>query len=305
MLTTDRAPVRGPGLDAFTFPDDQALLVVGDVHGQNTALRGLLAGLGRMPTPGLRRTLVFLGDLIDRGPDSPGCLHTALFDAATLAEADEIVCLPGNHELCLADAIDLARGAERADLCAEDALVWLQNGGMEVLDQAFAAKGRALPADMLDAIAGLAEMLPAPGHSDFAAMIRTWPSHVRLGDALCVHAGLAPRRPQAVTLDLPQHGHRYTDRHWAWIRDPFLAWQEGWPVDGPRADGPGSLVLHGHTIPRGVAPRALEHGDDVRNIFCRMQTHARICLDGGAARGVGVAGALVTAAGVRLAHHPA
>jgi len=43
--------------------------VVGDIHGRCAQLHGLLEMLPRQSTD----TLVFLGDLIDRGPDVPGC----------------------------------------------------------------------------------------------------------------------------------------------------------------------------------------------------------------------------------------
>ena len=47
--------------------------IIGDVHGELAALERLLARLGADPARGhVERPLVFVGDLIDRGPDSPG-----------------------------------------------------------------------------------------------------------------------------------------------------------------------------------------------------------------------------------------
>ena len=60
------APWRGHGAAA---PDRQ-LLVIGDVHGRAGALERMLGHLAALPARGGGRDLVFLGDLIDRGPGS-------------------------------------------------------------------------------------------------------------------------------------------------------------------------------------------------------------------------------------------
>lgn len=79
----------------FSGPID----VIGDVHGEIDALRSLEFFLGYRPDgshPGNRR-LVFVGDLCDRGPDSPAVIrHVAARVAVGLAQ-----CVLGNHELNL------------------------------------------------------------------------------------------------------------------------------------------------------------------------------------------------------------
>jgi len=311
VLYTNRLPVAGPGLANFSFPEDQALLVVGDAHGQNDALRDLLALFGRMPTMGKRRTLVFLGDLIDRGPDSLGCMNTALNDAQELAGVDEVVYLPGNHELMLADALAEAnKGSDhlRGGSVAE---CWGYNGGMAFMVEAFNAAGLDMPKDPAEMMLTFAEMLPHPGHASAEEMFRAWPSHFKMGDVLCVHAGITPKKPHAYTLDLTHKDHfpenrladaSKHDRHWAWIRDKFLAWQGGWPTCGTR-DADGVLVLHGHTVPPKCR-NGMEHGGDVEAVFSRIDTNARLCLDGGAARDIGVAGAVIAENAVRVCFAP-
>ena len=74
-----------------------SLDVVGDVHGERDALQALLAQLG-YDADGYHpqgRTLVFLGDLCDRGPDSVG----VILQVQRMAEAGRAVCVLGNHEL--------------------------------------------------------------------------------------------------------------------------------------------------------------------------------------------------------------
>ena len=71
---------------------------VGDVHGNLNALRGLSDVLTRIQ---VQRT-IFLGDYINKGPDSAGVLQALLL----YAEAGWATLLRGNHESTLLDAID-------------------------------------------------------------------------------------------------------------------------------------------------------------------------------------------------------
>jgi hypothetical protein len=86
---------------AFDGPID----VVGDIHGEIDALDALLEVLGYRPdgTHRASRRLVFIGDLCDRGPDSPEVVHRV----AELVRAGVAQCLLGNHEL------NVLRGARK------------------------------------------------------------------------------------------------------------------------------------------------------------------------------------------------
>ncbi|WP_329199120.1 MULTISPECIES: polynucleotide kinase-phosphatase [unclassified Streptomyces] len=69
--------------------------IIGDVHGCSSELETLLAKLGY--TDGLHpegRTAVFVGDLVDRGPDSPGVLRRVM----GMVASGNALCVPGNHE---------------------------------------------------------------------------------------------------------------------------------------------------------------------------------------------------------------
>lgn len=86
---------------AFDGPID----VVGDVHGEIDALEDLLRALGyrgRGDHPGARR-LVFIGDLCDRGPDSPAVIRRV----REMVDAGTAQCLLGNHE------VNVLRGARK------------------------------------------------------------------------------------------------------------------------------------------------------------------------------------------------
>jgi len=73
--------------------------IVGDVHGELAALNDLLArlGYGADGSHPDRRHLVFVGDLGDRGPDSPGVIH----HVAGMVQSGRAQCVLGNHELSL------------------------------------------------------------------------------------------------------------------------------------------------------------------------------------------------------------
>ncbi|WP_328779937.1 polynucleotide kinase-phosphatase [Streptomyces canus] len=69
--------------------------IVGDIHGCASELDSLLGKLGY--TDGVHpegRTAVFVGDLVDRGPDSPGVLRRVM----SMVKSGNALCVPGNHE---------------------------------------------------------------------------------------------------------------------------------------------------------------------------------------------------------------
>ncbi|MYW45069.1 polynucleotide kinase-phosphatase [Streptomyces sp. SID161] len=69
--------------------------IVGDIHGCSAELEALLAKLGY--AEGVHpegRTAVFVGDLVDRGPDSPGVLRRVM----SMVKSGSALCVPGNHE---------------------------------------------------------------------------------------------------------------------------------------------------------------------------------------------------------------
>ncbi|MFG2775356.1 polynucleotide kinase-phosphatase [Streptomyces sp. NPDC048350] len=69
--------------------------IIGDIHGCRSELETLLARLGYVDGHHPEgRTAVFVGDLVDRGPDSPGVLRRVM----GMVAAGDALCVPGNHE---------------------------------------------------------------------------------------------------------------------------------------------------------------------------------------------------------------
>jgi serine/threonine protein phosphatase 1 len=92
------------------------LLAIGDVHGCLTALDTLLGFVRPRPTD----QLVFLGDYVDRGPDSKGVLGRLI----ELRRSRDVVCLRGNHEIMMLGA----------RLGWDDYRFWAACGGAEAME---------------------------------------------------------------------------------------------------------------------------------------------------------------------------
>lgn len=155
---------------------------IGDIHGCLDLLVDLLARIDREAGPEPCR-LVFLGDYVDRGPDSAGVL-AALRARQAGAERGRVVCLQGNHEDMLLRACRRPEAVEH----------WLRNGGRETLASFGVRRAENLPGDVL-------------------AWIGRCPTVYEDEQRCYVHAGLNPAYDRASQRDV--------DR--LWIRDEFLA----------------------------------------------------------------------------------
>jgi serine/threonine protein phosphatase 1 len=146
--------------------------VVGDIHGRCAQLHSLLEML---PRDEKSDTLVFLGDLIDRGPDIPGVV-AHVFNLCR-QNSERVICLRGNHEQMLLDFLD------------DESLIWIEQptGG----DHTFAQYTQTLlvirnEADFAKARESLANKIPA----EQVEFFRRLPSYHEDDYALYVHAGL-------------------------------------------------------------------------------------------------------------------
>lgn len=149
------------------------LAIVGDVHGELEALDRLLARLASLATERGPRTLVFVGDLVDRGPDSVGVVRRV---AALLAEGRAVATL-GNHEL------NILLGDRKEG-----------NGWFF---------GHADHAQLAGAEVPFASAQASPGERDeVLAVLRSLPLVLERADVRVVHAGYSP----ATVARLPVEG---------------------------------------------------------------------------------------------------
>jgi serine/threonine protein phosphatase 1 len=120
------------------FESEQSMLTyaIGDIHGCADHLHQLLADIEEH-CGGIPRKLVFLGDYIDRGPNSAGVIER--LRTLQASEPHDVVCLKGNHE-------DLMLGAYHVP---GQRLNWLMNGGNKAL-RSFGIDGpEDLPSDVV------------------------------------------------------------------------------------------------------------------------------------------------------------
>jgi serine/threonine protein phosphatase 1 len=83
------------------------LIGIGDIHGHRDKLDDLLEQV----QPAGEDLLVFLGDYIDRGPDSPGVLERLI---SLHQELPKTIFLRGNHEQMLLDCLFYKRCSDRS-----------------------------------------------------------------------------------------------------------------------------------------------------------------------------------------------
>lgn len=191
---------------------------IGDIHGRKDLLDEMIALIEHdmAATPSRENFVVFLGDLIDRGPDSAAVVErvrTYRPDNAT------VVVLGGNHEEVLLDIL----GGKTSLI--ED---WLRYGGAECVES-YGIDPRSMARMSAEhSLRLLQETIPAE-HSDFLAQLG---DTFRFGDYLFVHAGIRPGIP----LD------EQSPRDLRWIREPFLS-------DLGDHD---MIVVHGHTVVNAV-----------------------------------------------------
>jgi serine/threonine protein phosphatase 1 len=199
-------------------PKGHRAYVIGDVHGCIDLLDRLLSLIETdiAEQPARKVSIVFLGDLIDRGPGSAQVIERLRTYSPPRSAVHFVI---GNHEEVMLRVLD-------GDLNLLNS--WLRFGGAETLqsyglDPAELAK---TPKESL--VERLRESIPAE-HCEF---LGEFADSISFGDYLFVHAGI---RPGVALSDQSQEDLR-------WIREPFLQ---------DESDH-GAVVVHGHTITNEV-----------------------------------------------------
>ncbi|HJX91137.1 MAG TPA: metallophosphoesterase family protein [Pyrinomonadaceae bacterium] len=165
--------------------------VVGDVHGRCAQLLNLL---DMLPRDAESDTLIFLGDLIDRGADAPGCVEHVL--KMSHENPEHVICLRGNHEQMLMDFLD---GTSN---------MWLTpvTGGERTFEQYTGLHVRVdSEKDLEDMRHALEDSMP-PRHLDFMQSTRYYHEDEY---AIYVHAG----------LDEGKHPSESSAMSLLWMRD--------------------------------------------------------------------------------------
>lgn len=203
----------GSAAPAPRYPMPEAttrLVAIGDVHGRADLLSVMFRRLDALAADGgAPVTEIYLGDYIDRGPESKSVLH--LLRERALSRSN-IVTLIGNHEELLVRAL-------ADDVTFEQ---WLSVGGRATL-ASYCPGELLLQADTSTARQAFAAAFP-PAHLAFLSTLK---ASYTYGGFFFTHAGVRPGVP--LSEQNPQDLR--------WIREPFLSFGGDF----------GAIVVHGHT----------------------------------------------------------
>jgi len=164
-----------------------SIFVIGDIHGCSGELRHLVDGLPLRPGD----EIVFLGDYIDRGPDSSGVVSFLIELKKSLKE-NKLVFLKGNHEDMLLSYLDLS---------GRHGKMFLLNGGRATVQSYGVIADNPSP-----------NQLQAAMPSAHLAFYQALENYYLTGSYLCVHAGIHPDKSL----------REQSDEDLLWIRDLFL-----------------------------------------------------------------------------------
>lgn len=132
-------------------------IVIGDVHGHYNGLMGLLEAI----SPSAGDEVYFIGDLIDRGPQS--------YQVVDFVKKNAYPCILGNHEQMLLDVVS------GDSMAAHVQQSWLYSGGYATISS---YPDSTIPQDHIE-------------------WMQSLPTFLDLGDYWLVHAGIDPRIPLA------------------------------------------------------------------------------------------------------------
>lgn len=212
-LFRSRTQVAAPAVPAV--PDGTVVWAVGDIHGRLDLLQPLVDAIVADPRDraATRRVVVFLGDYIDRGPDSRGVLQ--LLAGLAADQGVEWRFLKGNHEQAMLGFLDDPSAGPK----------WCEYGG----DNALRSFGLRVPdlAHRTEAWARVAADLRHKLTAQEAAFLENLELSFTVGDYFFSHAGARP----GVALDRQSPGDLM------WIRQPFLDSRTAFE----------QVVVHGHT----------------------------------------------------------
>lgn len=166
---------------------DQSLVAIGDIHGCPRSLAAMLEQL----EPYNNRKMVFVGDYIDRGPDSKAVVDLLL----DYNRDHDCIFLRGNHEQMLLDSISEGEMS-----------LWLMNGGRTTIDSYGGSDGTgfSLPEEHLK-------------------FYENTQMYYETANYFFVHAGLSPARTIADSINDEEQVFEFL-----WERSHLSAYETAW-----------------------------------------------------------------------------
>jgi serine/threonine protein phosphatase 1 len=193
-------------------PAGQRVYAIGDIHGRLDLFDALIAAVEADDAEAIkaRTTVVLLGDLVDRGPDSAGVIARA----REWKERRRLRVLAGNHEEMFLLSF------QKKDVLRH----FLRFGGKETLESYGIAANPKNKKELETLQEAMHDRVP-PEDLEF---IREMEERIVIGDYAFVHAGIVPE----IALD------KQKGADLRWIREPFLSSEQRHS----------HVIVHGHTI---------------------------------------------------------
>lgn len=227
-------------VDNARVPSGDRIYAIGDIHGRVDLLERLHAKIARdaqTAAPGTRKTIIYLGDYVDRGLNTKELLDY-LLDNPLPGFAP--VYLKGNHDEYFANFLE----------SSADGVPWLKYGGDATVYSYGVRIAEDVPPELrLDHVRDrLLETVPQRHMAFLTHLKLAW----TVGDFLFVHAGVRPDRPwdQQLSEDL------------LWIREEFLESDREF----------GKIVVHGHSVSSAPDVRENRIGIDTGACFSNVLT---------------------------------
>jgi serine/threonine protein phosphatase 1 len=194
------------------IPDGVRIYAIGDIHGRVDLLDQVLTRIDvHLASDPIHQPIqVFLGDYVDRGPDSRSVLDRLINRSRNHAT----VFLKGNHEVFFTDFLN--------DPVILDE--WRKYGGLETLMSYGLMPSTMTSINQHEELAAELERVLPPSHRDFLLALKTF---YVCGDYYFVHAGIRP----GIALNLQREDDLL------WIRNEFLRHEEHFD----------KIIVHGHT----------------------------------------------------------
>ncbi|HWV59184.1 MAG TPA: metallophosphoesterase family protein [Sphingopyxis sp.] len=214
MLWKRKTKSVPPARGGHAIPEGQRVYAIGDIHGRDDLFAQMIdtirADNAKRDPAGV--TLILLGDLVDRGPDSAGVVDRAI---RLKDEFPDTRLLIGNHEECFLAA--LTGDVQRLRY-------FMRIGGDATIRSYWRDDASLAEASFEEVAAHLPTLVPAE-HVDF---LGRGEDVIEIGDYAFVHAGVRP--------GIPLEKQQLSDLRW--IRDEFL----------DDLGDHGKMIVHGHSI---------------------------------------------------------
>lgn len=201
-----------------SVPEGKRIYAIGDVHGRNDLLQLLLHQIlaDNASLPPADCEIIFLGDLIDRGPESAQVIDTVI---QLKQRFPSVRCLMGNHE-------EIYLAAATGDV--KSVRFFCRIGGRETI-LSYNITLREYNELDIDSLAARLPSLFPQEHIDF---VKSFEEQIIIGDYAFVHAGIKP----GISLAEQQ------PKHLRWIREDFI------DDDSDHE----KIIVFGHTISENV-----------------------------------------------------